>query len=154
MDGSSRGNPGLAGFGGLARGEDGRWIFSFYGSIGFAGNLLPELIAIYQGLRLAWDHGFKCVLCKSDSLEAIRLIYSSNVLLHHFQAVIMEIKFWLSKDWRVSVSHVCREENQCANHLAKLGASLEERLVILEEPPATIIPSLRLDHMGAVFERV
>ena len=44
MDGSSQGNPGLEGFGGLARGEDERWIFGFYGSVGFAGNLLREVI--------------------------------------------------------------------------------------------------------------
>ena len=84
VDGSSQGNPGLAGFGGLARSDDGKWIFGFYGSIGFAGNLLPELIAICQGLRLAWDRGFRCVLCESDSMEAIRLIHSSDVHFHHF----------------------------------------------------------------------
>ena len=85
-------------------------------------------------------------------MEAIRLIYSSNVHLHHFQAIIMQIKSWLLKEWCVSATHVLREGNQCANHLAKLNASLEERLVILEEPPEIIIPSLRLDHMGAMLE--
>ena len=59
VDGSSGGNPGLVGFSGLASGDDGRWIFYFYGSISFARYLLPELIAICQGLRLAWDRGFK-----------------------------------------------------------------------------------------------
>ena len=111
VDESSQGNPGLARFGGLARGEDGRWIFGFYGSIGFAGNLLPELMAICQGLRLAWDRGFERVLCEFDSMEAIGLIHSSNIHLHHFQASIMEIKSWLSKEWRVSVSHVLKEGN-------------------------------------------
>ena len=129
------------------------WLFGFYGSIGFAGNLLPELIAICQGLRLAWDRGFRCVLCESDSLEAIRLINSANSHHHHFQAVITEIKLWLAKEWRVLVSHVLREGNQSADHLAKLGASSEEKLVVLEEPPHTLIPSLRHDHMGVTFER-
>ena len=53
VDGSSMDNSGLAGFGGLAYGDDGRWIFGFCGFIGFADNLLPELIAICQGLHLA-----------------------------------------------------------------------------------------------------
>ena len=39
------------------------------------------------------------------------------------------------------------------DHLAKLGASLEEKLVILEEPLSSILPPLRADFMGAVFER-
>ena len=123
VDGSFRGNSGSARFGGLARGDDGRWIFGFYGSIGLAGNLLPELIATFQGLCLAWNHGFRRVLCESNSLEAIRLIHSPSPDLHHFQAVIMEIKSWLSREWHVLVSHVLREGNQYADHLAKLGAS-------------------------------
>lgn len=44
VDGTSRGNPGKAGFGGLLRGDDGRWIFGFKGSMGVADNLLPELM--------------------------------------------------------------------------------------------------------------
>ena len=61
VDGSSFGNPGEAGFGGLVRGADGHWIFSFYGSVGFADNLLPELMAICNGLHIAWEHGYRCI---------------------------------------------------------------------------------------------
>ena len=53
VDGSSFGNPGKAGFWGLDRGADGCWIFGFCDSVGFADNLLPELMAICYGLRLA-----------------------------------------------------------------------------------------------------
>ena len=76
MDGSSCGNLGEAGFGSLLRGDDGHWIFGFHGSVGVANNLLPELIAICIGLRLAWEHGFRRVMFESDSLEPIRLIHS------------------------------------------------------------------------------
>ena len=64
----------------------------------------------------------------------------------------MEIKFWLSKEWHVLMSHVFRDDNQCADHLTKLDASLEERLIILEETPHIISPFLRFDRMGVVFE--
>ena len=65
--------------------------------------------------------------------------------------MIKEIKFWLSKEWRVLVYHVLREGNRSVDQLAKLGASLEEKLVILEEPPHILILSLRDDHMGVIF---
>ena len=115
--------------------------------------MLLELVAICQGLRLGWDRGFRCVLCESNSLETIRLIHSPSPQLHQFQAVIMEIKSWLSREWHVLMPHVVKEGNQSADHLAKFDASLEERLVILEETSHTIIPSLHFDHMGVIFER-
>ena len=34
VDGSSRGNPGLAGFGGLIRSDNGRWLLGFHGFLG------------------------------------------------------------------------------------------------------------------------
>ena len=76
MDGSSFGNSREGGFGTLMRGADGCWIFGFHGSVGVANNLLLELMAICIGLHLAWEHGFCCVFCESNSLEAIRIIHS------------------------------------------------------------------------------
>ena len=44
------------------------WIVGFSGFSGFSGNLKPELLAIYFGIKLAWDRGFRHVMCVSDSL--------------------------------------------------------------------------------------
>lgn len=48
VDGSSLGNPGPAGFGGLARNPDGVWLFGFSGNIGHAEVLKAELSAWYS----------------------------------------------------------------------------------------------------------
>ena len=108
VDGSSWGNFGQAGFGGLLRGVDGRSIVRFKGSMGFADNLLPELMVICMGLRLPWERAFRNVSCELDSLEAIRLI-STDEEDHCYMPIVKEIKNWLYKDWRVSLSHVHRE---------------------------------------------
>ncbi|PNX58144.1 ribonuclease H [Trifolium pratense] len=52
MDGSSFGNPGRAGFGGLIRNDIGEWMHGFSSSCGRASNLLVELYAILKGLQL------------------------------------------------------------------------------------------------------
>ena len=110
VDGNSRGNPGYAGFGGLLRNDNGQWIFGFHGSVGISDNLLPELMVICMCLRLVWARGFRRVLCETDSTEAVRLVYASEVF-HWYSAVVIEIKDWLSKDWEVSIKHVLREAN-------------------------------------------
>lgn len=55
MDGSSFGNPGRAGFGGLMRNHIGEWMLGLSGNCGLASNLYAELMAIFMGLDLAWN---------------------------------------------------------------------------------------------------
>ena len=115
VDGSSRGNPSLVGFGGWIRGDDGKWIISYHGFIGYARNLLLELLAMCHGLRIAWLHGFRGNQCESDSLETVCLVLSPLPDGHHFQAIIAKIMFWLNQVWIISVNHVLREANLSVN---------------------------------------
>jgi ribonuclease HI len=66
VDGSSLGNPGRIGTGGLIRNTGGTFIVGF---TMFAGNLLPELLGVLHGLKLAWNKGFRKVFRNSDSKE-------------------------------------------------------------------------------------
>jgi hypothetical protein len=63
VDGSSLGNPGASGFGGVLKNSDGSWIGSFSGSVGFSNVLPVELLALYDGLRMAWDKGLRTLVC-------------------------------------------------------------------------------------------
>ena len=153
VDGSSCGNPGDAGFGGLLRGADGHWIMGFHGFIGVANSLLPELMAIRMGLCLAWDHGYRRVLCESDSLEAIRCV-NSKAQNHVYGAVIMDIQQWLCREWTVSLSHVLREANACADYLANEGARQHCRLIVLKDPLQGLLPLLHEDYKGTLFMRL
>ena len=88
----------MARFEGLIRGDDGKCIIGYHRFIGFARNLLPELLAMCHGLRIAWQHGFCRDQCESDSLEIVHLVLSPLLNGHHFQGIIVEIKFWLNQD--------------------------------------------------------
>lgn len=52
-DGSSQGNPGKAGAGGIIRNSDGGWVKGFQQSIGHATAIVAELWGILSGLELA-----------------------------------------------------------------------------------------------------
>ncbi|PNX88508.1 omega-6 fatty acid desaturase chloroplastic-like, partial [Trifolium pratense] len=59
------------------------------------------------------------------------------------------IKFWLMP-W---LGHTLREGNACADCLAKMGASSDSALVILDMPPVELSLALHADAQGVVFVR-
>jgi len=56
----------------------GIWIQGFSGSCGRASNLLVELSAIWKGLQLAWDLGYRFIIIESDSQTALDLIANTD----------------------------------------------------------------------------
>jgi hypothetical protein len=77
VDGSSNGNPGISGFGGLIRNSFGAWVQGFVGNIGFSNILHVELLAVYYGLAMAWELDIKELWCYSDSKTVIKLLSDS-----------------------------------------------------------------------------
>ncbi|KAH0776418.1 hypothetical protein KY290_007829 [Solanum tuberosum] len=85
-DGSFMPNLGLAGFGGVARDDQGRWLGGFYGRLGMkaTSSLTTELWAIHGGLILAKDNDLKKVIIETDSSEALKwLCMTGNVSKSH-----------------------------------------------------------------------
>ncbi|KAJ6998360.1 hypothetical protein NC653_014525 [Populus alba x Populus x berolinensis] len=41
---------------------------------------------------IAWDWGYRQVLCNSDSMDTVRLVLEGNIEFHHFGAIFMDIK--------------------------------------------------------------
>lgn len=151
VDGSSKGNPGPAGFGGLLRNDEGGLILRFQGCIGVAGILLVEIKAIEHGLRLAWSRCFKNVICESDSLEAVRLINEGMEELHLYGSTIMNVRQMLSWNWDARVVHVLREANFCSDLLAKRGADGVTTLNVLDNPPVELSTFLLADALETLL---
>lgn len=74
IDGSSIGNPGVSGFGGLILNFVGAWVQGFAGNIGISNILHAELLAIFHGLKMAWTVEYKDLVCFSDSQSAVKLV--------------------------------------------------------------------------------
>jgi hypothetical protein len=88
------------------------------GLTGFAScgpTLLLELLALKHGLMIAWDWGYRQVLCNSDSMDTFRLFLEGNIEFHHFGAInVMDIKDLLAREREVPLCHTLREGNHCA----------------------------------------
>jgi len=91
VDGSSLDNPGVSGFGGLHHNDDVVWYCCFVRNIGFLNILHAELLAVYHGLRMAWEFGMSELLCYLGSKSAIKLIKEPVNGWQHSVAVIDNI---------------------------------------------------------------
>lgn len=152
-DGSSLGVPARSGFGGCIRNSSGSWLAGFMG-FGAQGSVLRmELLAIFHGLELAWNLEHRQVECFSDSLLAVNLIQTPPSHFHVEVVLLHHILSLMHRDWNTRVTHVLREENACADFLAKAGASQECALLYLQDPPPRIEALLLADSMGFVTVR-
>ena len=153
VDGSCIGTPVRAGFGGLIRNNAGYYLTGFSGFLPASSDMLhAELTAIYFGLSTAKDLGITPLACYSDSLLAINTIKEASSKFHVYAVLIHEIKTLLSQA-NVSLHHTLREGNQCADFLAKLGASSDDFMLLHPHPPDDLRPLLRIDASGTLFLR-
>jgi ribonuclease HI len=135
VDGSCHGSPIRSGFRGILRNNDGFFLSGFSGFIpGSDDIMLAELSANYHGLITTQNLGFVELVCYSDSLVCINLINGSLEKYHIHVVLIQDIKELLHQS-NVTVCHTLREGNQCADFLAKLGASSDVDLLIHDSPP-------------------
>lgn len=78
VDGSSLGNHGVSGFGGLIRNSNGAWIQGFAENIGFSNILHAELLGVYYGLVMAWEVGCSELWCYFDSKTSNKINFLSS----------------------------------------------------------------------------
>ncbi|KAJ1427543.1 Ribonuclease H domain [Sesbania bispinosa] len=119
VDGSA--HLGRASYGGLLRDDRGCWIAGFWGNLGYSEILHAELQAIYYGLKLCWEKGYRFINCFSDSLLAVNLIKEPPGIHDKYATLLAAIHGLLQRAWTVTISHLLREGNTCADYLAKQG---------------------------------
>ncbi|XP_019447242.1 PREDICTED: uncharacterized protein LOC109350462 [Lupinus angustifolius] len=150
VDGSCFGNLGRSRFGGLIRNNAGEWISSFTGFYGFSTNLHVELLAIFHGLKLVWDSGFKNVICESDSQLALSLIVNDGDKFHPQVVVIKRIKSLINLLLCLTLKHTLREGNEGVDWFAKYGADNDHLFFIWGYCPTQLSYILLFDVVGVV----
>jgi ribonuclease HI len=154
VDGSCLGSPARTGYGGILRNDAGFYLSGFSGYLhGSSDILYAELYAIYQGLSLAKEKGIVNLICYSDSLLCTNIITGPTLKYHVYAVLIQDIKELLEQT-QASISHTLREGNQCADFLAKLGASSNIAFTCHDSPPSELLPLIRIDASGASFLRL
>jgi hypothetical protein len=121
-------------------------------TITLADILLAKLTTLYQGLVLADSLNFNELAYYSDSLLTVNLIKQDLNHYHVYVVLIQNIRDLISSR-NYSLHHSLREDNQCADFMAKIGASNDVDLLIHSHPPEELLPLLHSDELGTLFLR-
>ncbi|KAL6527506.1 ubiquitin-specific protease ubp15 [Orobanche gracilis] len=146
VDGSCSFTQFFMGGGGVLRDHNGIWIAGFSSSYGFGSAIQAECLAMEDGLKLAWNLGFRNVIMECDCMELVQIINDNlPTRLTTVAGVVKRIRSWLKRDWLVQVSFVVREVNMVADFLAKEGRTNSDGFKEWSSPPSAVLHLLDQD---------
>jgi len=147
VDGSCLGTPIRAGFGGIIRNSAGLFLTGFSSYLATTSDILyAELTTIHRGLLLAIDSGIDEMVCYWDSMLSIQLLIEHASIYHAYAVLLQDIKDHLPTR-NFIIQHCLREGNQCADFLAKLGATSNEEFSTHDAPPSDLLSLIKNDAM-------
>jgi ribonuclease HI len=122
IDGGSRGNPGIAGYGVDVQDENGATVASLSQKLGIRTNNFAEYSALIAALQYALANGYDGLRAYADSELMVRQINGVyKVKSPDLQPLFREAKALISKLKSFSIHHVPREQNREADRLANLA---------------------------------
>ncbi|CAI9759581.1 unnamed protein product [Fraxinus pennsylvanica] len=148
VDGSSVGNPGPCGGGGVIRDHDGNLVAGFCVKYGHGSNNEAELRAVISGVELCKEMGFQQVEIECDSAVVV------NWLTHSLCKIWYLWDYWdellkLLSGISFTISHQYREANSAADLLARQGADgLTMRYMQSDQIPKLLRGIIRMDKLG------
>ncbi|KAJ1414561.1 Ribonuclease H-like superfamily [Sesbania bispinosa] len=139
VDGYWSKNPSYMGIGGVLRDHEGRWVEGFSACFVGGDPLRVELLAMKEGIQLAWTKGITSLICETHSLEVVQSLdnYVESPL-HPHKDILSIIEEFLRKDWQVSIVHVFREANMVSDKLSRLEDSSSSRTFLWRSPPPSV----------------
>ncbi|KAK2422059.1 Polynucleotidyl transferase, ribonuclease H superfamily protein [Trifolium repens] len=152
-DGASRRNN-SAGCGGLLRNSNGQWLGGFSRHLGTCNAYIAELWGVLDGLKLAYERGFKKIELHIDSNAMVQTLQSTRDGSVVGWRLIHEIRRLLAMDWEVKICHSYREANACADALANLGCDHGPGLHVYNQCPPRVSSLLLADVMGITTPRI
>jgi ribonuclease HI len=148
IDGGSRGNPGVAGYGVLVLDQKGHTVAELAGHLGIQTNNYAEYSALLAALEYARSHGFESLRVFADSELLVKQIQGSYRVKNPSLKVLHgQAKQLVSQFRSFSIQHVSREKNREADRLANLAMDQKESQI---SPPSSLTPFLEI---LAVFEK-
>ena len=128
FDGASKGNPGIAGGGGVLLGPDGSDVLRFAWGLGKESNNRAEALALWQGLNQAIKGKFLSISVFGDSRLIIQALnIQKNPSQLHLSSILRNIILIFPKFHKISFYHIPRKLNSQADKEANLGSMRSKR---------------------------
>ncbi|CAN1131367.1 Putative ribonuclease H protein At1g65750 [Linum perenne] len=154
-DGSVLGHRGRSAAGGLIRDSSGNCVQAFTMNLGVCTITRAEICGVLEGVRRAWEAGYRKLEIQMDSKVAVEILLNANLATSpQFTLETLEFRDWLQRDWVVKVKHVYREANHAADYLANLGHNTTRGSHEVDCSDCNLAYFIRYDCMGISEPRV
>ncbi|XP_058103550.1 uncharacterized protein LOC131247128 [Magnolia sinica] len=149
VDGSSRGNTGLSGSGGVCRNKKSEFLFAFAIGYGVGSNFMAKVRAVVDSLKLCKDLGYSNVEVESDSITVVNL-FSNTGKAHWFVCYCRHQLDILRSAIATSIKHIPWQANAVADSLARWGSSNQQYWLFhsASDLPCSTRGELVLDRVG------
>ncbi|XP_028785542.1 uncharacterized protein LOC114741444 [Neltuma alba] len=150
-DGSSRGDPGPAGCGGVLRDHEGEWIVGFGKGLGWCTAYEAECWGAFLGLQLALEKGYQRIHLEVDSECLVKALRAKTKEDEPIDAHTRMVRDAADRCVRIRISHTQRTNNGCADAMAKWSASWDgyEERRLFSKPPSIVEEVFNEDKIGS-----
>ncbi|CAN1140350.1 Putative ribonuclease H protein At1g65750 [Linum perenne] len=146
---------GQASAGGLIRDSSSNCLQAFTVNLGRCSITRAEICGALEGVRRAWDTGYRKLEVQMDSKKAMSILLNFEpASSHQFTLEVMEFQEWLQREWEVKVIHVYREANKAADYLANLGHNTTRGVHTVDISDCNLAYFVRHDCLGISEPRV
>ena len=98
---------------------------------------VAELWAVRDGLLLAKEMGLHNVIIELDALSVV-LLLNNNTTNLTLEPLLNDCRNLVREFPNMQIKHIYREANQCADAMAKIGASNVNSFVVFLHPPPVV----------------
>lgn len=134
------------GGGGVIRNSQGQWELAFSSCDEGDNAFQAELGSLRDGLRLAWNAGFRRIVAEVDCAEVLAVL--GEIEMDRFCPAVEVVRELLRRSWEVNLRRIPRECNCVADWYAKFGArSNSPGLQVWDAPCFEVQPLLFSDNL-------
>ncbi|KAL6522026.1 hypothetical protein OROMI_031903 [Orobanche minor] len=130
--------------GGLMRGADGCWICGFSIKLKNVSINVAELLALWEGLRVAWKRRIQKLVAELDSEVVLKLFMSLHTREHPLHYILEDCRSFQRFPSEFQLQHTKRDGNIYANILAKMGHDCEA-FHFWDKPPLALVAAIESD---------
>ncbi|XP_054820658.1 uncharacterized protein LOC129319582 [Prosopis cineraria] len=105
----------MSGCGGLLSDEKGGLVKGFIKKLGNCSTILAELCAIFWGLKLANEMGFKKIIVEGDSTSVISMLKNMENQWEAFGSLLLLLQKEICANCQLYFQHNYKDGNQCAD---------------------------------------
>ncbi|MBA0671719.1 hypothetical protein Goklo_007385 [Gossypium klotzschianum] len=128
--------------------DKGDWVVGFSRKIGRTDSLQAKLWGIREGLQLTISLNIRSLTVELDAMMVVHLLKMPLDDIHLLSTLMRDCLLLIVEMGVMQIQHIFRESNKCVNHLANLAQNSDLDMVVLNSPPASLLPFSRLIHVG------